>query len=361
MIRKATQLPADPYESARIAGLRYVSDEEPGIVRKRAGRGFCYLDAAGRLIKDAGTLKRIRSLVIPPAWSNVWICPLKNGHLQAAGRDARGRKQYRYHELYRAVRDATKYSRMAAFGASLPEIRKRVHHDLESSGMPRRKALATVVRLLERTAIRVGNQEYAKTNNSYGLTTLRDKHVAINGYTLRFRFRGKSGLMQDLELTDRKLAKILRDCQEIPGHELFHYISETGEVAKVGSEDVNAYIREIAGEDFTAKDFRTWVGSSQTALELEQIGPAESPAEAKKKIVAAIKNAAAKLGNKPSTCRAYYVHPAILEAYTDGALFEAMKKAPEASGPLDLRREERCVLELVTKYDKARELISKAA
>lgn len=347
-------MPADPYESASVAGLRYVTDEEPGIVRKRTGRGFCYLDCSGKPIRDKQTLQRIQSLVIPPAWTTVWICPAKHGHLQAVGRDARGRKQYRYHPLYRAVRDATKYGRMAAFGAVIPNIRERVHHDLESTGMPREKVLATIVSLLEQTAIRVGNEEYARTNKSFGLTTLREKHVEISGYKLRFHFRGKSGLTHDLELTDRKLSRILRQCQELPGHELFHYINESGDIVKISSEDVNSYLREIAGADFTAKDFRTWVGSSQMVLELEKIGPAGSETEAKKNIVGAIKNAAAKLGNKPSTCRAYYIHPAILESYMDQSLFDAMKKSPEAKGPFDLRREERCVLTLVSAHEKAK-------
>ena len=345
---KAPLLPTDPYESAKLAGLRYVTDEMRGITRRRAGRGFCYLDPDGRPVTDRDTLRRIRSLVIPPAWTNVWICPLKHGHLQAIGRDARGRKQYRYHPLYRAVRDATKYSRMAAFAAALPKIRERVEHDLNLPGMPRQKVLATVVRLLERTCIRVGNEEYAKENNSYGLTTMRDKHVDIDGHKLRFHFRGKSGLVHDIELTDRKLARILHECQEIPGHELFHYLDKQGEVCKINSEDVNEYLREITGQDFTAKDFRTWVGTGQTALELEQIGPAESETQAKKNIVAAIKAVASKLGNKPSTCRNFYVHPAIVESYMSGTLFETMKEAPDGSSQCGLRREELCVLELVS-------------
>jgi DNA topoisomerase-1 len=306
-------------------------------------------------------LKRIRSLVIPPAWTNVWICALKHGHLQAVGRDARGRKQYRYHPLYRAVRDATKFSRMAAFASALPTIRERVHKDLERTAMTREKLLATTVRLLERTAIRVGNEEYAKANNSYGLTTLQDKHLDISGYKLRFRFRGKSGLVHDIELTDRKLAKILRDCQEIPGHELFHYVNEAGEVCKIGSEDVNAYLREITGEDFTAKDFRTWVGSAATLLELDRIGPSSTQTELKKNVVEAIKNAAARLGNKPSTCRNYYVHPAVLDAYTNGTLFEAMKNASESSSQFGLRREESALVQLLQQHDVAAALRAKAA
>ena len=359
--RRAASLPADPYESARVAGLRYVTDEGPGIIRKRSGKGFCYLDADGKPVKDAETLARIRSLVIPPAWTSVWICPLKHGHLQAVGRDARGRKQYRYHPLYRAVRDATKFSRMATFGTALPAIRERVSKDMDLPGLPKEKLLAAIVRLLERTAIRVGNEEYAKTNNSYGLTTMHEKHVDISGYQLRFHFRGKSGVVQDIQMTDRKLARILRECQELPGHELFHYIDDAGEISRVTSEDVNTYLREISGQEFTAKDFRTWVGTARTALELEQIGPASSQTEAKKNIVEAIKNAAEKLGNKPSTCRNYYVHPAILEAYNTGTLLESMQKVPQESTSCGLRREELCVLQLVTDYDCSRALLAKAA
>ncbi len=299
--------------------------------------------------------------MIPPAWTNVWICPFKNGHLQAVGRDARGRKQYRYHFVYRAVRNATKFGRMPEFGAALPAIRKRVEHDLSLPGMPKEKVLATVVRLLERTAIRVGNEEYAKTNKSYGLTTMQDRHVDISGYKLRFHFRGKSGLLHDIKLTDRKLARILRECQDIPGRELFHYVDAEGEVCKISSDDVNQYLRAITGQDFTAKDFRTWVGSGQTALELEQIGPAASQTEFKKNVVSAIKNAATKLGNKPSTCRNYYVHPAILDGYQNGTLFELLKKSPPEPVRFGLRGEEVCVLQLVMKYDLSRAAGSNAA
>ncbi len=351
----------DPYESARVVGLKYVSPDIPGIARKRSGQGFYYVNSDGSQVTEEETLQRIRSLVIPPAWTSVWICPTKNGHLQAVGRDARGRKQYRYHPVYRSVRNATKFSRMAAFAAALPAIRERVEHDLNLTAMPKKKVLATVVRLLEKTAIRVGNEEYAKTNKSYGLTTMQDRHVDISGYKLRFHFRGKSGLLHDIELTDRKLARILRECQEIPGHELFHYLNEEGEVCKISSDDVNEYLREITGQDFTAKDFRTWVGSGQTALELEQIGPATSQTQFKKNVLSAIKNAATKLGNKPSTCRNYYVHPAILVGYQEGTLFEFLKKAPPEPLRFGLRVEEQCVLQLVMKYDSSRAILPNAA
>jgi DNA topoisomerase-1 len=337
--------PTDPYESAKIAGLRYVHADGPGIARKISGKEFTFIGVDGKPVRDAEELKRFRSLVIPPAWTNVWICPLKNGHLQAVGRDARGRKQYRYHPLYRAVRDATKFVRMAAFGEALPSIRKQVEQDLTLPGLPRRKVLATVVRLLETTCIRVGNEEYAKENHSYGLTTLRNKHIQINGHQLRFHFRGKSGQDHDIELTDRKLASIVRKCQCLPGAEIFHYVEEDGAVSRTGSEDVNEYLRDATGQDFTAKDFRTWAGTGQAILHLEALGPCSSESEGKKNIVDAVKAVAGHLGNKPSTCRKYYIHPAIFDSYTDGSLFKTIQACTDAGGPL--RREELCVLKLV--------------
>lgn len=319
-------------------------------MRKRAGKGFCYVGPDGKLVRDRQELQRIRSLVIPPAWTNVWICPLTHGHLQAAGRDARGRKQYRYHPVYRLIRDQTKFSRMVTFGEALPEIRKRVKKDLELTGMPKNKVLATVVKLLETTRIRVGNEEYAKTNESYGLTTMREDHVEVSGYKLRFHFRGKSGLDHDIELADRRLAKIVRECQSIPGEELFHYLDSDGQACKIYSEDVNDYLREISGQDFTAKDFRTWGGTGQAALELEVMEPCTCETDGKKNIVTAIKAVAAKLGNKPSTCRKYYIHPAVLDAYMDGNLLDGLTKAEDSISAYSLRREEICVLELLRSH-----------
>jgi DNA topoisomerase-1 len=338
-------LTADPYESAKIAGLRYVLAEGPGIVRKKSGKGFTFIGVDGKPVRDPQELQRFRSLVIPPAWTDVWICPSKNGHIQAVGRDARGRKQYRYHPLYRAVRDATKFVRMASFGETLPTIRKQVEQDLALPGLPRRKVLATVVRLLETTCIRVGNEEYAKENHSFGLTTLRDKHVEIHGHQLRFHFRGKSGQNHDIELTDGKLARIIAKCQCLPGAELFHYVEADGSVSRIGSEDVNDYLREITGQDFTAKDFRTWVGTGQALLHLEAFGPCASESAAKKNVVEAVKAVAARLGNKPSTCRKYYIHPAVFDSYSDGSLFKKIEACTEAGAAL--RREELCVLKLV--------------
>jgi DNA topoisomerase-1 len=344
--RTLDDLPTDPYESAKVAGLRYVNDDERGISRQRKGDGFICIGPDGKPVEDEETLARIRSLVIPPAWEDVWICVKSNGHIQAVGRDARGRKQYRYHPLYRAVRDATKFTRMIAFSEVLPEIRKRVEHDLKLPGLSRNKVLATVVQLLERTCIRVGNDEYVRENGSFGLTTLRNRHVSIEGATLRFHFKGKSGVKHDIELTDRKLARIVRECQCIPGHDLFEYTDAEGNICRVRSEDVNEYLREIAGQDFTAKDFRTWHGTAQAALELEALGACDSDTQAKKNIVAAIKGVASRLGNRPATCRKYYVHPAILEAYADGSLIGALK----LEGDTCWQREEVAVIKLVSAY-----------
>lgn len=339
-------LPTDPYESAKIAGLRYVNDELAGIARRRSGTGFSYTRADGTAVRDKETLQRIRSLVIPPAWTNVWICSSPNGHIQAIGIDVKGRKQYRYHPLYRQVRDATKFTRMVAFGLALPGIRDRVTHDLQKHGLPKEKVLATVVRLLETTSIRVGNEEYRKQNESIGLTTMRNRHVQINGQTLRFRFKGKSGQMHDIELTDRKLARIVADCQELPGYDLFEYVDDEGSACRITSEDVNDYLREISGQDFTAKDFRTWNGSRQAALALEELGPATSETAAKKVAANAIKITAKRLGNRPATCRKYYVHPAILDAYTDGTLFDVIQAAPERDRS-GLAREEVALMQLL--------------
>jgi DNA topoisomerase I len=350
---KITLLPADPYESAKIAGLRYVASDLPGIRRRRSGHGWSYVQPGGQPLRDAGELRRIRSLAIPPAWRNVWICPARTGHLQAAGIDARGRKQYRYHPLYRQVRDATKFRRMAAFGEALPGIRARVEHDMRLSGTPREKVLAAVVRLLETTCIRVGNEEYKKQNESFGLTTLEASHVRIVGQTMRFHFRGKGGKMHDVELTDRGLARIVRDCRCIPGQELFRYLTEDGEPSKIGSEDVNDYLREIAGDDFTAKDFRTWSGTREALLALEALGPAESPGAARKNVAEAVKATAERLGNRPATCRKYYIHPAIIDAYTDGSLFDVLGGVQAQENPSGLRREEIAVMRLVARHTSA--------
>lgn len=309
--------PAGP-ETAEVAGLRYVDDSRPGIRRRRRGRQFDYLRADGTRVTDPRTLKRIGALAIPPAWTDVWICPLPNGHIQATGRDAKGRKQYRYHPRWREARDETKYDRMLAFGRALPQIRARVAEDMAKPGLSREKVLATLVRLLETTFIRVGNEEYARKNDSFGLTTLRDQHAAINGSTLELHFRGKSGVEHHVRLRDRRLARIVQQCQHLPGQELFQYVDENGERRTVGSNDVNDYLREISGQDFTAKDFRTWAGTVLAFHALRKRAQCPTDREAKKHVVEVIKDVAGRLGNTPAVCRKCYVHPAVLETYLDG-------------------------------------------
>jgi DNA topoisomerase I len=313
-------LPVIPKESAQAAGLHYVSDTRPGIRRQRAGRGFCYRGPDGRPIRDPAVLRRMKALAIPPAWMDVWICPRPDGHLQATGRDVRGRKQYRYHPRWRAVRDATKYDRMIAFGEALPHLRAHLEQDMAWPGLPRDKVLAAVVRLLETTLIRVGNLEYARANRSFGLTTLRDQHVKIAGATLQFHFRGKSGIHHTVRLHDRRLATIVKRCQDLPGYELFQYLDAAGERQTIDSADVNDYLRQLTCQDFTAKDMRTWAGTVLAACALRECGPWTSQAEAKKRIIQAIDAVARRLGNTRTVCRACYVHPTVLDAYLDGSL-----------------------------------------
>ncbi|MCA1667945.1 MAG: DNA topoisomerase IB [Thermomicrobia bacterium] len=340
----------DPVASAQAANLRYVSDARPGIRRKRAGTGFSYRRPDGALIHDAETLRRIRALAIPPAWTDVWICPTAHGHIQATGRDAKGRKQYRYHPRWRDVRDETKYARMIAFGAALPRIRERVDADLARRGLPREKVLATVVRLLETTFIRVGNEEYAKTNRSYGLTTMRNKHVDVSGDTIAFHFRGKSGIEHTIDINDRRVARIIKRCKELPGAELFQYLDDDGARQTIDSGDVNAYLEEITGEHFTAKDFRTWAGTLLAAMALQEFEAFDDEAQAKKNIVHAIEDVAARLGNTPTVCRKCYVHPAILDAYREGVMLEALRQRTEqeiADGLRGLKAEEAAVLTIL--------------
>jgi DNA topoisomerase I len=315
---------SDPIESAEAAGLQYVSDDRPGIQRQKRGKKFIYIDPDGKPIRDQAEIQRIESLAIPPAYQDVWICAAANGHLQATGRDARGRKQYRYHPLWRAVRDQTKFTRMIVFSQSLPTIRQRLEQDLALAGLPKQKVLAAVVKLMELTRIRVGNEEYARTNQSYGLTTMQDEHVDVTGADIRFCFRGKSGVEHEIELTDRRLAKIVKRCQDIPGQDLFQYLDGQGQNQAISSGDVNDYLREISGESFTAKDFRTWAGTVLAAMHLAEMELASSETAAKKSVTQVIKTVAAYLGNRPATCRKYYVHPAILEAYLDQSLHSAM-------------------------------------
>jgi DNA topoisomerase I len=301
--------------AARAAGLRYVNDGDRGIRRWRHGKGFVYVDATGKRVRDAATLRRIRDLVVPPAWTDVWICSNERGHLQATGRDTKGRKQYRYHTEWRSVRDETKFERMIEFGEVLPRIRARVEADLARAGLPREKVLATVVRLLDVTLIRVGNDEYAKKNRSYGLTTLREDHVDVRGARIRFHFRGKAGKKHFIEVEDPKLARIVRRCQDIPGHELFHYVDEDGQPRVVESGDVNEYLRDISGCDFTAKDFRTWAGTVLAASALSRCADFSSEREAKRLVVGAIRSVAERLGNTPAVCRKSYIHPVVVESF----------------------------------------------
>jgi DNA topoisomerase-1 len=341
---------AHPVASAKLAQLRYVSDEKPGIRRKRAGDGFIYFDANGKRIRDKNAIARIRSLVIPPAWTDVWISPIENGHLQATGRDARGRKQYRYHARWQQVRDETKYSKIILFAHALPKIRAAVEKDLKLSGLSRRKVLATIVRLLETTLIRVGNDEYARENGSYGLTTMRTGHAAVNGSKITFKFRGKSSKWHTIELADRRLARIVGHCQDLPGQELFQYLDDDGARQDVTSQDVNDYVREIAGEEFTAKDFRTWAGTVLAAMALREFEKFDSHAQRKRNIVRAIENVAERLGNTPSVCRKCYVHPTILELYQSGAMLGTLKQRAEAElagGIGKLRPEESAVLAML--------------
>jgi DNA topoisomerase-1 len=305
--------------AATAAGLVYTSDRQPGIKRLRHGKRFRYVDAHGRITKIE-SLNRIRSLAIPPAWTDVWICPNPRGHLQATGRDVRGRKQYRYHAKWREVRDGSKFGRMAEFARALPVIRRRTESDLRRAGLPRDKVLAAVVRLLEKTFIRVGNDEYARDNHSFGLTTMKDGHVKLSGSKVRFIFRGKSGVEHELTLEDGRLAKIVKQCRDLPGQELFQYRDEAGRVVDIGSGDVNAYLHEIAGREFTSKDFRTWAGTLLAATLLLECAPCESQTRGKKTIVECIDQVAKRLGNTRAVCRKSYVHPAVLDAYLDGTI-----------------------------------------
>ncbi|HJW24540.1 MAG TPA: DNA topoisomerase IB [Rhodocyclaceae bacterium] len=315
----------------RSKRLRRVCDSEPGIRRERRGDGFVYLDAQGEEISDPDTLARIRSLAIPPAYTDVWVCVHANGHIQATGRDARGRKQYRYHPEWRWQRDETKFGRMAAFGRTLPAIRAQVARDIRLPGLPRAKVLATIVRLLETTLIRVGNDGYAKANKSYGLTTLRNQHVAVHGTTIAFSFRGKHGIRHRISLRDRTLAGIVQRARALPGHEVFQYVDRQGQVRDVTSDDVNSYLRNCTDGNFTAKDFRTWAGTVLCFAALLEAGPAPSPTRAKRSVNEVVARVAERLGNTPAVCRKSYIHPVVIDAYVDGSLFDWQSRQSEAT------------------------------
>jgi DNA topoisomerase-1 len=345
----------DPLDSAKAAHLRYVTGDGPGISRKRRGKSFYYVGPDTRIVRNKATLERIRSLVIPPAWEHVWICPFENGHIQAIGRDARGRKQYRYHPHYREVRDNAKFGHMLAFGAVLPKIRAEVNKDLARHGLPKRKVVAAIVRLMDETYIRVGNEEYAKANKSFGLSTLRNRHVDVHGSRIHFHFKGKSHQEHDITLRDRRIARIVKQCQELPGQELFEYQLDTGKPANVTSTDVNEYLREITQEHFTAKDFRTWHGTGSMARELLALGPAATETETKRNIVRAVKETAKHLGNRPAAARKYYIHPAVFTSYSEQTIFSAIKDVPEdlpaPAGKLSAF--EAAVLRLIESSEKA--------
>ena len=365
--------PTAPVDSARYAGLHYVSDKGPGIRRRMGTLGFEYYRVDGRRIRNQPELKRIAKLAVPPAWKDVWICPDPRGHLQATGRDARGRKQYRYHTEWRATRDETKYDRMPAFAAALPKIRARTTTDLARSGLPREKVLATVVQLLEKSLIRVGNDEYAKANNSFGLTTLRDKHVTVQGATVRFEFRGKSRIRHSVSVNDRRLARIVKNCRDLPGHELFQYIDDEGQRRSVSSGDVNVYLKEITGEDFTAKDFRTWAGTVLACAALREIAMhraahskstftreqprakrgradrATASRGAAKHVLQAIDAVAGVLGNTRAVCRKSYIHPAIVDTYVNGTMDQMLTRRQSRRGKGTLSHDEIAVLAILQK------------
>lgn len=338
--------PLTPEAAAREAGLRYVSDTGPGIRRRRSGTGFSYRDADGRLLRDKTTLQRLRSLAIPPAWTEVWICPRADGHIQATGRDARGRKQYIYHPDFRSLRESGKYAALPGFARLLPVIRAQVTSDMARNGLPREKVLAAIVYLLERTLIRIGNADYAAQNGSHGLTTLTRRHVKVESGRLRFRFTGKSGRSWDLQLHDRRVLKVIRACQELPGQELFRYRSEDGTVLAVSSADVNDYLRSVSGSEVTAKDFRTWAGTMMAALALQAFGPPQSQREARRNLKAAISEVSGKLGNTVTICRKCYIHPAVIERYMAGDHRLRMPATTDAAG---LQPEEIAVLQHITR------------
>jgi DNA topoisomerase I len=340
----------DSLASAKVAGLRYINDVTTAGIRRvgKPGR-FRYVNARGRPVKDQAELQRIRSLAIPPAWTDVWICPHALGHVQATGRDARGRKQYRYHSKWREVRDEVKYGRLTAFAQALSHIRRRTRADLKQVGLTRERVLAAVVQLLEKTLIRVGNEEYARDNRSYGLTTMRDQHATIAGAHLNFEFRGKSGIQHAVDLRDARLARIVKACRDLPGYELFQYVDEDGHRQVVDSADVNAYLREMTGEAFTAKDFRTWAGTVMAAKALAGVAGFASAAEAKRNILKAVEQVAKRLGNTKAVCRKCYIHPAVIDAYMDGVTLATPRaRAPRLAGARPaLSQEEAAVVGLI--------------
>jgi DNA topoisomerase I len=340
----------DSESVAREAGLRYIDDRRPGITRRRRGPHFVYYRTDGAPLRDRREVDRIKALAIPPAYTDVWISPIANGHIQATGRDARGRKQYRYHARWRAVRDESKYHRLVDFGRALPAIRKAVANDLQSAGLSRRKVLAAIVAIMDSTGVRVGNEEYVRANGSFGITTLRARHASIQGSKLRLRFRGKTGREHSIALDDRRLVSIVRRCRDLPGEDLFGYVDDSGAVSAVSSDDVNAYLHDVAGGDFSAKDFRTWIGTVECIAVLAE--PADNAGEAKHRVAEALARVAARLGNTPAVCRKAYVHPAVIETYLRDLHLSAANRASAASRADTLSREERIALRLVRRLER---------
>jgi DNA topoisomerase-1 len=339
----------DGIATAQLAGLRYTTEEHPGISRRRRGRGFTYVDQEGAPVRDEGDLRRIRELAIPPAWTDVWISPTPLGHIQATGRDARGRKQYRYHERWREVREDAKYDRLIDFAKALPRIRERVDADLARPGIPLERVLALAICILEETFMRVGNIEYARANGSFGLTTLRAKHVEVEGSRIVFRFRGKSGKDHEVDFRDRRLARVIARLEQLPGQELFRYLDDSRELRTIGSDDVNAYLREVSNEDLSAKDFRTWAGTVLAARALAELGPARNERVARKRVAQAIDVVAARLGNTRAVCRRCYVHPAILDEYAAGHLPAALHRPERAGKGNGLSTHEAAVAAMLTR------------
>ena len=338
-----------PVRSAALARLEYVTDRRPGIRRLKLGSGFRYVGTNGRVIRGKEILDRIRALAIPPAWTDVWVCPRPRGHLQATGRDAKGRKQYRYHPDWRATRDETKFDRMETFARALPLLRRRTRADLARTGLPRPKVLAAIVQLLERSLIRVGNEEYVRQNQSFGLTTLRDRHVKVRGDTLRFHFRGKSGKHHTVDVNDWHLAHVVQQCRELPGQELFQYVDDEGHRQRVGSGDINSYVREATGQEFTTKDFRTWWASVLAVAALRDMQPGRTRKQSEKNVLVAIDAVAGLLGNTRSVCRKSYVHPGVVDCYVDGTLAEILERRPKvpAKATAGLRADEVALLHVL--------------
>jgi DNA topoisomerase-1 len=329
LLKKLEKIGRDPKITAKAVGLRYVSDSTPGYTRKKTGKGWSYLDADGKVVKDKELIVRFNKLVIPPAYTNVWISPYENGHLQFTGTDAAGRKQYRYHSQWNKIRNQSKYHRLQTFAAHLPAIRQQVDKDLARRNLDYEKVVALVVRLMELTSIRVGNESYKKLYGSFGLTTLMDKHVKIEGSKLNFQFKGKKGVMHKVALQSKKLARLVKQCRDIPGKELFQFYNEYGERCTIGSGDINNYLKEITGEDFTAKDFRTWAGSVSALYAFKEAGEFSTIAECRKKIVSVLDQVAVNLGNTRTVCKKYYVHPTVIKSYEDGSLFKYISQLDE--------------------------------